>query len=333
MVKNYIIAEIGINHEGKNDYIKKLIKSAKKSGCNAVKFQLFQPETMANKYSKIKKAYFKKNKIETLYKMWERLALDKKKINLISKLCKFYNIDLGFSVFDKESLNLLKQIKFQFLKVASSDINDFPLLKEFKNKNKHIIISTGMSNENDIGKIVKFFKKEKISVLHCVSLYPCPDNLVNLKRMIEIKKKYKISIGYSDHSKGVNACILAINLGAEVIEKHFTINKKLQGPDHALSADERDMEIICDYSNKFKKLYGSGKIRPTQREMKISKIARKSIYVRKKIFKDEVFNTQNLIIRRPSGNFSPEEMKIILNKKSLYDLEPGLNIEKKHLKK
>ena len=101
---------------------------------------------MANKHSKIKKAYFKKNKIETLYKMWERLALYKKKINLISKLCKFYNIDVGFSVFDKESLNLLKQIKFEFLKVASSDINDFPLLKEFKNKNKHIIISTGMSN-------------------------------------------------------------------------------------------------------------------------------------------------------------------------------------------
>ena len=99
--------------------------------------------------------------------------------------------------------------------------------------------------------------------------------------MIEIKKKYKIRIGYSDHSKGVNACILAINLGAEVIEKHFTINKKLQGPDHALSADERDMEIICDYSNKFKKLYGNGKIRPTQREMKISKIARKK-YLRKK---------------------------------------------------
>ena len=129
MGKNYIIAEIGINHEGRNDYIKKLIKSAKKSGCNAVKFQMFKPETMADKYSKIKKAYFKKNKIETLYKMWKRLALDKKKINLIYKLCKFYNIDLGFSVFDKESLKLLGQIKYQFLKVASSDINDFPLLK------------------------------------------------------------------------------------------------------------------------------------------------------------------------------------------------------------
>ncbi len=333
MGKNYIIAEIGINHEGRNDYIKKLIKSAKKSGCNAVKFQMFKPETMANKYSKIKKAYFKKNKIETLYKMWKRLALDKKKINLIYKLCKFYNIDLGFSVFDKESLKLLGQIKYQFLKVASSDINDFPLLKEFKNKNKHIVISTGMSNEKDIGKIVKFFKKEKISVLHCVSLYPCPDKLVNLERMIQIKKKYKVTVGYSDHSKGVNACILAINLGAEVVEKHFTINKKLQGPDHALSADERDMEIICNYSNKFKKLYGSGKIKPTQREMKISKVARKSIYVRKKILKNEIFNSQNLIIRRPSGNFSPEEMKTILKKKSLYDLEPGLNIEKKHLKK
>ena len=126
--------------------------------------------------------------------------------------------------------------------------------------------------------------------------------------MIEIKKKYKIRIGYSDHSKGVNACILAINLGAEVIEKHFTINKKLQGPDHALSADERDMEIICDYSNKFKKLYGNGKIRPTQREMKISKIVEK--YLRKKkIFKDEVFNTRNLIIRRPSGSFSLKKLK------------------------
>ena len=114
MKKTYIIAEIGINHEGRNDYIKKLIKSAKRSGCDAVKFQLFKPETMANKYSKIKKAYFKKNKIETLYKMWKRLALDKKKINLIYKLCKSYNIDLGFSVFDKKSLILLESIKYNF---------------------------------------------------------------------------------------------------------------------------------------------------------------------------------------------------------------------------
>lgn len=190
-----------------------------------------------------------------------------------------------------------------------------------------------MSNEKDIGKIVKFFKKENISILHCVSLYPCPDKLVNLGRMVKIKKRYKTKVGYSDHSKGVNACILAINLGADVIEKHFTINKKLQGPDHELSADERDMRIISDYSNKFKKLYGSGKIKPTKREMKISKIARKSIYVKNKISKYEIFTNQNLIIRRPSGNFIPEDIKLILNKQSKSDLKPGINLAIKHLKK
>jgi len=325
MIKNkpYIIAEIGINHEGKLSNIKKLIYSAKKAGADAVKFQLFKAETLSKKNSNIKKFFYSKNKKETLFQMWKRLEIDKKKLNQINKLCKILKIDLIFSIFDTESQKKLSKIDYKYIKIASSDINDFPLLKILKTKKKKFIISTGMANENEILKIINYIKKKNLYLLHCVSLYPCPKEKININRMISLSKKFKLQVGFSDHSIGVDACLLALSKGANIIEKHFTLNKKSDGPDHALSADENDLKIICDFAKNVKHLKGSGKIAPTKEELKIKKIARKSIYIKRNIKKGEKFSIKNLEVRRPESFIEPNMLKLILKKKSLFNLNVG----------
>ena len=332
MKRPYIIAEIGINHEGKYNNIKKLILAAKRAGADAVKFQIFKAETLADTNLKVKKFFYSKNKKETLYEMWKRLELNNKKLNLINILCKKVKIDLIFSVFDNQSLLRLKKIKFKFIKIASSDINDFPLLKQIKKFGKKIIVSTGMSNTKEIKKIINFLSRKKIFLLHCVSLYPCPLNKINLKRIYSLKKKFNIEVGFSDHTIGVSACLMALSNGANIIEKHFTLNKKLDGPDHILSADETELKIICDFSKKINLLNGNGIINPSKDEFKMLKFARKSIYVKKNISKYELFTNDNLTIRRPKGFFDPIDLNNIINKKSSKNLKSGTNLKYKHIK-
>ena len=331
--KPYIIAEIGINHEGKINYISRLIKSAKKAGADAVKFQIFNASSLANKNSKIKKNYYKKNKRETLFQMWKRLEINDKKLSLIFKLCKKVKVDLIFSVFDKESLLRLNKNKIKFIKIASSDINDFPLLEKIKKYKKKVIVSTGMSNENEIRKIINFFGKKNIFLLHCVSLYPCPLENINLKRIETLKRKFKIQVGFSDHTIGVYACLLALSKGINVLEKHFTLNKNLDGPDHKLSADEKDLKLICEYAKNINIINGSGKIDPTKKEKEIKKIARKSIYAKRNISKNEKFSNENLEIRRPQGFFEPISITKLFNKRSLKIIKKGTNIKTDYIKK
>jgi N,N'-diacetyllegionaminate synthase len=329
--KPYIIAEIGINHEGRYDYISKLIYSAKRAGANAVKFQIFTAESLADKNSKIKKNFYKKNKKETLFNMWKRLEIDNKKLNLINSLCKKIKIDLIFSIFDYDSLLRLKKIKIKFIKIASSDINDFPLLERIKKFRKKIIISTGMASEAEIKKIINFFGKKNIFLLHCVSLYPCPENKINLRRIEKLRKKFKIDVGFSDHTIGVNASIIALSNGANILEKHFTLNKKSDGPDHKLSANETDLKLICDFSKKINLLKGNGKINPSKEEMKMLNFARKSIYVKKNIFKNDLFTSDNLEVRRPKGFFEPVQLNKIINKKSSTNIKSGTNLKSTHI--
>ena len=317
MIKNkpYIIAEI-----------------AKRSGADAIKFQIFKAETLSDKNSRIKKFYYNKKKSETLYEMWKRLELSDEKLKKINYLSKILKIDLIFSIFDTASLKRLKRISYQYIKVASSDINDFPLLKELKKSKKKFIVSTGMANSYEIEKTVNYIKRQNIFLLHCVSLYPCPKDKINIDRMLSLKKKFKTNVGFSDHSIGINACLLALTKGANIIEKHFTLNKKFEGPDHALSADENDLKLICDFAKNFKILEGTGIINPTIQELRIKKIARKSIYVKKTILKNEIFTLKNLEIKRPQGSLEPIYLNKIINKKSLKNIKTGTSLKKTHIK-
>jgi len=331
MKNPYIIAEIGINHNGRIKDIKKLIYSAKKSGANAVKFQLFKAETLASKNSKLKSLYKKKKK-ETLYQMWKRLEISNSKLSLIKKITSKLKIDLIFSVFDDYSIERIKKFKSKFIKIASSDITDLTLLKKINSiKSAKIILSTGMSNKKEITNALKCFVNKKIILLHCVSLYPCDLKKINLKRMISLKKIFNKDIGFSDHTIGVNACLLALSMGAKIIEKHFTLNKKQDGPDHILSADEKDLKIICEFSQSINKMKGKGEINPSSEELRVTKFARKGIYLKDGINKGEKIKFENLEIKRPLNNFDPSMIKKIVGKTARKKLIAGSSFKKNFL--
>ena len=295
-LNKYIIAEIGINHNGKFNNIVNLINLAKKAGADAVKFQLFNPQTLSNPENKKRYKILKKN--ETLFQFWNKVKIKKKWLRKISYQCKKKKIEFGFSVFDKESLNLLKKIDFNFIKIASSDINDFVLLEEIKKYNKPIIVSTGMANIREIKRIYNFFDK-KIYLLHCVSLYPTELKDINLNRIKKLSKIFNFKIGFSDHTIGTIAAIKAFDLGANIIEKHFTLEKNMIGPDHKSSADYNDLRQICYYIKKNKTFLNDGKINPSKNELKMKKFCRKGLYAKINIKKGDIFSQKNIIIRRP----------------------------------
>ena len=318
----YIIAEIGINHEGSSGYIKKLIKQAKQAGADAVKFQAFDPVTIAFNDSKKNKLQDKTLiKKEKLSSMWKRVKLDEHKVRLIEQEAKKNSIDLIFSVFDDYSINLIKNIKINAIKIASSDINDHELIKKIKKFKVPIIISTGMSSLKEIKDMIKKCNVRP-QLLHCVSLYPCPINRANLNRIISLKNKFKnLSIGYSDHTIGTDAAIIAIIMGAKIIEKHFTLNKNLIGADHSLSADKMDLKFICDFKKNFQNYLGSNDIEPSNYEKNFRKFFRKSIYARENIKKGDKLSNHNLIIRRPQALLKPFEIKKLIGKKSNFNIK------------
>lgn len=313
----YFIAEIGINHEGSLKRALKLIKLAKNSGVDAVKFQIFKPETMAQEDSK-KTDLQKKNTSskETLFQMWKRVSLKKNYFKKLKLYAKKNSLDFICSAFDEESLDFLKFLKPSAIKVASSDINDINLLMKIKKMKLPVIISTGMATLNEIKNAIKIIGKKKTYVLHCVSMYPVPDKFINIHRMVTLEKKLKVIVGYSDHSKTIDASIASIVLGAKIIEKHFTDSKKRIGADHSLSADFNEMKQIINFSNKFNILRGSGQIQPTKKELNYKKYFRKGIYAAKEIKKGEQFTEQNIIKRRPENGTNISIYKKLIGRRS-----------------
>jgi len=331
-MKPYIIAEIGINHEGSINRAFKLIDSAKKAGANAVKFQLFEPSTLATKNSKKTSSQKKLMKKETLYEMWRRVSLTANDISKLKIFSHKNKIDFFCSIFDLKSLEIVKKFNIKNIKIASSDITDEILLKEVSKIKKKIFLSTGMSNEKEIRKAIKILKKNKVILLHCVSLYPCPGKFANLNRIISLKKRFRLETGYSDHCIGINSAITAINLGAKVIEKHFTDNKKRTGADHSLSADFKDLKKIVDYANSFEKLKGSGKITPSKKESFMKKFVRKSIYYNGNFPKNYILKNKDLIIKRPFANLQPSYLNFLLNKKLKRKVSKNSPIKKSDIK-
>jgi N,N'-diacetyllegionaminate synthase len=312
----YIIAEIGINHEGNLRKAINMIAQAKKAGADAVKFQLFNPNTLSSKDSKKTKEQKKKIRKETLHDMWQRVKLTEKDLVKLKKFSNKIKIDFFCSIFDFESLDIFKRNKINRIKIASSDITDFPLLKKISNLNKVIYLSTGMADKAEINSAINILGKNKLTLMHCVSLYPCPPEKCNLNRMIELKKRFNVKVGFSDHTIGVESCISAIAMGASTIEKHFTYDKKAKGADHEISADFKELKVIVDFSKRFELIKGNGKITPSTAELKMKKFFRKSIYYKKNVNKFSKISKENIIIRRPHSGLDPVIYNKVLNKKA-----------------
>ncbi len=315
----YIIAEIGVNHNNKISLAKKLILAAKKCGADAVKFQTFKAERLAS-INTPKVEYQKKSgsKKESHYEMLKKLELSEKNHVLLKKFCNKTKIDFISTPYDLESLKFLIKLGVKFIKISSADLIDHQMHNYLAKKKINVIISTGMSNLKEIDKTIKIYKKynhKKFSILHCVSNYPCSDHSLNLKNIITLKKKYKCNVGFSDHSIGQIGSIISIAYGASIIEKHFTLNKNMDGPDHLASITPKELKSLVDDIRRAEVMKGSYKKNIQKEEIEMRKISRKSLIYTKNFEAGYLIKMDDISSSRPGTGLTGDKISLILNKK------------------
>ena len=320
MNKTIIIAEAGVNHNGKINLALKLIDKAALAGADYIKFQHTNPDLISPFAKKAKYQIDNTNNKSTQKKMIEKLHLDwNKYYKEIIKRCKKNKIKFLTSAFSVKDYLQVDKLNMDFIKIPSGEIINYPLLKEISKTKKKIILSTGMSDENEISSALNILKKKsskkKIILMHCVSDYPTKDEDINLKTILYLKNIFKIQVGFSDHSLGIDAPVAAVALGAKVIEKHFTLNKNDNGPDHMISSDPKEFYEMSNSTKNIIKLLGSGQIAPGKTENLMKKVFRRSITAKKKILKDEILTVDNIGLKRPASGLHQKYMKKIIGKK------------------
>ena len=320
--KIQIIAEAGINHNGSLKRAIQLIKAAKKSNADFVKFQIFKAENIVTKNA-VKSAYQKKSLKdgETQYQMLKKFELPYECFKIIKKECKKNKIKFLCSPFDVESLCYLKKLKEKIIKIPSGEITNYPLIEKIGKMNVRVIMSTGMSNYKEIDRAINLLvsngtKKKNITLLHCNTAYPTPFIDVNLSVLKKLKKKFNVSVGYSDHTLGIEIPISAVCFGAEFIEKHITLDKSLAGPDHKSSLNPSEfLSMVESIRNVEKALISSKKsIKPSERGN--LKVVRKSIIANSNILKGEIFTEKNLTTKRPGTGITPMLWRNVIGKKA-----------------
>ena len=310
-MKTFIIAEAGVNHNGSIKIAKKLIDVASKAGVDAVKFQTFKAEDLVIKNA-AKTSYQRKNTNikESQFEMLKKYQLsyeDHKKLYLY---CKFKKIIFISSPFDNKSIDLLDDLGLDLFKIPSGEINNLPYLRHLGKLKKKIILSTGMSNifevKNSLETLIRSgTKKKNIILLHSNTEYPTPFKDVNLKAMTKMGKDLNIKFGYSDHTLGIEVAIAAVAMGANCIEKHFTLDRNMVGPDHKASLEPQQLKKMVSAIRNIELALGNSVKKPSISELKNIKLVRKSIVSKKKIKKGEVFNVDNIDIKRPGTGISP----------------------------
>ena len=322
MVKTKIIAEIGVNHNGQLNLALEMIEAAAQSGADIVKFQTYSSENLVLKnISKTKYQKKNSNLLETQYSMLKRLELSKKYYDDIIKTCKKNKVEFLSSAFDINSLKFLLGLNIKRVKIPSGEITNLPYLEFINKLNLPIILSTGMSNLREITNATKILTKnsrniKKITLLHCNSEYPTPMHDVNLLTMPELGRIFKTNFGYSDHTLGIEVPIAATALGASLIEKHFTLNRKLKGPDQQVSLTPKEFKEMVSKIRNIEKSLGSTNKKVTKSEYKNIKYVRKSIVANQDIKKGELFTYNKLIIKRPGTGISPMYWHKLLGKKA-----------------
>jgi N,N'-diacetyllegionaminate synthase len=310
--KTYIIAEAGVNHNGSLELAKKMIDAAVVAGADAVKFQTFKAEKVISKYAP--KAEYQKKTTgadESQLEMVKKLELDEVAHKELLACCRFRNIQFLSTPFDLESIDLLNKLGLEIFKIPSGEITNLPYLRKVGSLKKEIILSTGMSDLGEIKNALNVLtgtgmKLKDITVLHCNTEYPTPMQDVNLKAMQTIKSAFPgVHVGYSDHTEGIEVSIAAVAMGATIIEKHFTLNKNMEGSDHKSSLDPDELTAMVKATRNIETALGTGTKKPSQSELKNVPIARKSIIAAKNIQKGELFTEENLTVKRPGTGISP----------------------------
>ncbi len=309
--KVFIIAEAGVNHNGSIDLAKKLIDVASESGADAVKFQTFKTELNISKNAP--KANYQKVTTdcnESQYEMIEGLELDEDAHKELFSYCAKKNIMFLSTPFDHYSIDLLNNMGLEILKIPSGEITNLPYLRHIGKLNKKIILSTGMANISEIENALNLLieagtKKNNITILHANTEYPSPMEDINLRAMITIGNTFDVLYGYSDHTLGIEVAIAAVALGASCIEKHFTLDKAMKGPDHKASIEPYELKAMVKAIRNIQVALGSDIKKPSKSEMVNIQIVRKSIVASENISKGEKFSEKNLAIKRPGNGVSP----------------------------
>ena len=321
----FIIAEAGVNHNGDIKLAKKLVDAAKDAGADAVKFQTFKAENVVIKNAE--KAEYQKETTgvgESQYDMIKKLELTEYDFKELTDYAKEKNILFLSSPFDKKSVDLLYELDVPAFKIASGEITNFPLLKHIAKKEKPIILSTGMSTLGEVEEALNVIRSEGVNdiiLLHCVSNYPAKIENVNLRAMETLKQAFKLPVGFSDHTIGITASIAAVALGACVIEKHFTQDRNLAGPDHKASLEPDELKEMVNAIRDVEKALGGGIKRPTQGEKEIKKVARRSIVAKVDIPEGAIITEEMLDIKRPGTGIVPKYFDFIVGMRAKKDIK------------
>lgn len=319
--KVIVIAEAGVNHNGSLSLAKKIIDKAAYAKADYIKFQYFNPNKITTKWSKTAN-YQKKNcKIDNQHKLLSKLSLSIEQLKLLEDYSKKKKIKFMLSIFDDEDVNILKLFKIDFIKIPSGEINNFVLLRKISNLKKKIILSTGGSTTKEIKEAVIFlqknrFKKNKLSLLHCVTNYPSSLRSMNLKSILYLKNFFKCAVGLSDHSLGDIISIAAVAIGAEIIEKHITLNKSMKGPDHKSSLEPQEFKLMVQKIRNIELSLGKERKIVQEEEKKNITLIRKSIVAKNVILKGEKFTEENICLKRPGTGLSSKFWKKIIGKKA-----------------
>jgi len=328
-----IIAEAGVNHNGSINTAKKLIDVAADAGADIVKFQTFTAESLMT--ANAEKAEYQQNlsnNSESQFEMIKKLELKREAHEELIQYCNKEDIKFLSTAFDHASIDLLYELDIPLYKVPSGEITNLPYLRHIGGMGKPVILSTGMATLKEVGDALNIIvasgtPRGKIIVLHCNTEYPTPMKDVNLKAMLTIRDELGVKVGYSDHTLGIEIPIAAVALGATVIEKHFTLDRTLPGPDHAASLEPNELKAMVVAIRNIEQAMGDGVKKPSNSETKNIPIARKSIVVKKTIKKGELFTEDNLTVKRPGAGISPMEWDDIIGKSANREYEMDELIE------
>ncbi len=321
MKRTLIIAEVGVNHNGDINIAKKLVDAAADAGVDYVKFQTFKADKLVNKDAK-QADYQIENTgvVESQYQMLKRLELTDENHHILIDYCDKKGVKFLSTAFDFESIEFLKD-KLDFYKIPSGEITNLPYLIKVAKLKLPIVMSTGMANMQEVKEalavlIAHGINKEDVTILHCNTEYPTPMKDVNLLAMKTIEKELGVEIGYSDHTLGIEIPIAAVTLGATVIEKHFTIDKTMEGPDHKASLEPNELKAMVAGIRAIELAMGNGIKTPSESEQKNIKVARKSLVALTDIKEGEVFNESNITVKRPGTGISPMKWNEVLGSRA-----------------
>ncbi len=322
----FIIAEAGVNHNGSVELAKQLIDVASQAGADAVKFQTFKAETLVSKTAS--KADYQKENMQdsddSQFDMLKKLELNVDTHIELIKYCQLKNIMFLSTPFDLDSINLLNNLNLKIFKIPSGEITNLPYLRKIGSLNKEVILSTGMATLDEAKDAFSVLikagtKKDNITVLHANTMYPTPMKDVNLKAMITLGMTLDISYGYSDHTLGIEVDIAAVSMGASVIEKHFTLDKDMEGPDHKASLEPNELKDMVQSIRNIELAMGDGIKKPSLSETPNIKVARKSIVAACNIKKGELLTQNNLTVKRPGTGINPMRWDDIIDSMATQD--------------